>query len=39
MSALVDMVAVQRSYASVQKAITEMDHANETITTQLARPL
>lgn len=39
MSALVDMVAVQRSYASVQKAITEMDKANETITTQLARPL
>ena len=39
MSALVDMVAVQRAYASVQKAITEMDHANETITTQLARPL
>ena len=39
MSALVDMVAVQRAYSSVQKAIMEMDHANETITTQLARPL
>lgn len=39
MSALVDMVAVQRAYASVQKAIVEMDHANETITTQIARPL
>lgn len=39
MSALVDMVAVQRSYASVQKAITQMDQTNETITTQLARPL
>jgi flagellar basal-body rod protein FlgF len=39
MSALIDMVSVQRSYASVQKAITEMDQANETITTQLARPL
>lgn len=39
MTALIDMVSVQRSYASVQKAITEMDKANETITTQLARPL
>ena len=39
MSALVDMVAVQRAYSSVQKAIMEMDHANETITTQLARPI
>jgi flagellar basal-body rod protein FlgF len=39
MSALIDMVSVQRSYASVQKAITEMDSSNETITTQLAKPL
>ena len=39
MSAMVDMVAVQRAYASVQKAIVEMDHADETITTQIARPL
>ncbi len=39
MTSLVDMVAVQRAYASVQKAITEMDQANETITTQLAKPL
>jgi len=39
MSALVDMVAVQRAYASVQKAIVELDHADETITTQIARPL
>ena len=39
MTALVDMVAVQRAYASVQKAIVEMDHADETITTQIARPL
>ena len=39
MSALVDMVAVQRAYASVQKAIVEMDHADETITTQIAKPL
>jgi hypothetical protein len=33
------MVAVQRSYASVEKAVVEMDHTNETATTQLARPL
>jgi len=39
MSTLVDMVAVQRAYASVQKAIVELDHADETITTQIARPL
>jgi flagellar basal-body rod protein FlgF len=39
MTSLIDMVAVQRSYSAVQKAITEMDHANETITTQIARPL
>lgn len=39
MSALVDMVAVQRAYASVQKAIVTMDQANETITTQIAKPL
>ncbi|MEO7085033.1 MAG: flagellar hook basal-body protein [Gemmatimonadaceae bacterium] len=39
MSALIDMVAVQRSYSSVQKAIVTMDQANETVTTQLAKPL
>ncbi len=39
MTSLIDMVAVQRSYSAVQKAIMEMDHANETITTQIARPL
>ena len=39
MSALVDMVSVQRAYASVQKSIIEMDQVNETITTQLAKPL
>jgi flagellar basal-body rod protein FlgF len=39
LTTMVDMVAVQRAYASVQKAITELDHANETVTTQLARPL
>lgn len=39
MSALVDMVAVQRAYSSVQKAIVTMDQANETVTAQLAKPL
>jgi flagellar basal-body rod protein FlgF len=39
MSALIDMVSVQRAYASVQKSIIEMDHANETVTTQLAKPI
>jgi flagellar basal-body rod protein FlgF len=39
MSALVDMVSVQRAYASVQKAIIEMDRSNETAVTQLAKPV
>lgn len=39
MTALVDMVAVQRAYANVQKAVVEMDQTDQTITTQLARPL
>jgi flagellar basal-body rod protein FlgF len=39
MTALIDMVSVQRSYASVQKAIMQVDQINETITTQLAKPL
>jgi flagellar basal-body rod protein FlgF len=39
MTALIDMVSVQRAYASVQKSIIEMDHTNETVATQLARPL
>jgi flagellar basal-body rod protein FlgF len=39
MSALIDMVSVQRAYASVQKSVIEMDHMNETVTTQLAKPL
>jgi flagellar basal-body rod protein FlgF len=39
MSALIDMVSVQRAYASVQKTIIEMDHTNETVSTQLAKPL
>lgn len=39
MSSLIDMVSIQRAYASVQKSIIELDHTNETVTTQLARPL
>ena len=39
MTALIDMVSVQRAYASVQKTIIEMDHTNETVATQIARPL
>jgi len=39
MSTLVDMISIQRAYASAQKAIVEMDHTNETITTQIAKPL
>jgi flagellar basal-body rod protein FlgF len=39
LTTMVDMVAVQRAYASVQKASVELDHANETVTTQLAKPL
>jgi flagellar basal-body rod protein FlgG len=39
MSSLVDMVAVQRAYASVQKSIITMDSTNEIVTTQLAKPL
>jgi len=39
MSALIDMVSVQRAYASVQKTIIEMDHTNETVATQIAKPL
>jgi len=39
MSALIDMVSVQRAYASVQKSIIEMDSTNETVATQIAKPL
>ena len=39
MSALIDMVTIQRAYASVQKSVIEMDRTNETVTTQLAKPL
>jgi flagellar basal body rod protein FlgG len=39
MSTMVDMISIQRAYASAQKAIVELDHVNETITTQIAKPL
>jgi flagellar basal-body rod protein FlgF len=38
-SAMVDMIAVQRAYASVQKAVTTLDAVRETATTQLGRPV
>lgn len=37
--ALVDMIAVQRAYASAQKAIIELDAVHETAVTELAKPL
>lgn len=37
--ALVDMIAVQRAYASAQKAIIEIDAVHETAATELAKPL
>jgi len=37
-SALVDMIAVQRAYASVQKVISTLDSARGIATTELAKP-
>lgn len=36
--AMVDMISIQRAYASVQKAMTVMDGVRETIANALARP-
>jgi flagellar basal body rod protein FlgG len=36
---LVDMIGVQRAYAAVQKSISLIDHARETATTQLGKPV
>lgn len=36
--AMVEMIAIQRAYASVQKAMTVMDSVRETISNSLARP-
>ncbi|MGZ8377350.1 MAG: flagellar hook-basal body protein [Gemmatirosa sp.] len=38
-SAMVDMIAVQRAYATVQKAVTTLDAVRETAVTQLGRPV
>ena len=38
-SAMVDMIAVQRAYASVQKAVTTLDAVRDTAATQLGRPV
>jgi flagellar basal body rod protein FlgG len=37
--ALVDMIAVQRAYASVQKAVTTLDDIRETASNQLGKPV
>jgi len=39
MGSLVDMVAVQRAYASVEKAVTQLDATDATFTQQIAKPL
>jgi flagellar basal body rod protein FlgG len=36
---MIDMVAIQRSFAAVQKSIQELDKSNQTVTTDIARPL
>lgn len=38
-STLVDMIAVQRAYASAQKAVTTLDAVRETATSELGRPV
>ncbi len=38
MSTLVDMIGVQRAYASVEKALVELDKVHETATTEIGRP-
>jgi flagellar basal body rod protein FlgG len=38
-TSMIDMVAIQRSFAAVQKSIQELDKSNETVTSQIARPL
>ncbi|HEX7243922.1 MAG TPA: flagellar hook-basal body protein [Longimicrobiaceae bacterium] len=36
---LVDMISVQRAYASVQKAVTTLDGIRQTISTELGKPV
>jgi flagellar basal body rod protein FlgG len=38
LDAMVDMISIQRAYATVQKAMTVMDSVRETIANALARP-
>jgi flagellar basal body rod protein FlgG len=38
-TSMIDMVAIQRSFAAVQKSIQELDRSNQTITTEIAKPL
>jgi len=38
-TSMIDMVAIQRSFSAVQKSIQELDKSNQTITTDIARPL
>lgn len=35
---LVDMISIQRAYASVEKTISVLDHVNEVATSQLGKP-
>ncbi len=38
-TSMIDMVAIQRSFSAVQKSIQELDKSNQTITTDIAKPL
>jgi flagellar basal body rod protein FlgG len=38
-TSMIDMVAIQRSFAAVQKSIQELDKSNQTVTTEIAKPL
>ena len=35
---MVDMIAIQRAYANVQKVLTTMDAAREIATTEIGKP-
>jgi flagellar basal body rod protein FlgG len=38
-TSMIDMVAIQRSFSAVQKSIQELDRSNQTVTTELAKPI
>lgn len=38
-TSMIDMVAIQRSFAAVQKSIQELDKSNQTVTVDIAKPL